>query len=86
MPVRYIEVHPKSELFVPATRAFGNIAMVGQGGQGATAPVGVPQTLTAPPPSDNDPFGGALSAGLTLAFSQSPGSATAGTRTSASSS
>src|SRR3954471_13249449 len=76
MPVRYIEVTQRSELFVPATRAFGNIAIVGQVAAGATAPVGVPQTLTAPPPTTGDPFGGALSRAVRTTFDQDPGPTT----------
>ncbi|MEV7119320.1 hypothetical protein [Kitasatospora griseola] len=41
MPVKYITVNPRSELFAPAVRAFGNIAIVGRAGFGTptTAPV-----------------------------------------------
>jgi hypothetical protein len=41
MPVKYIDVVAISDLFVPATRAFGDIAIVGQGpaGTAASAPV-----------------------------------------------
>ncbi|MEU0740844.1 hypothetical protein [Streptomyces sp. NPDC006134] len=34
MPVKYITVDPSSDLFAPATRAFGDIAVVGRGGIG----------------------------------------------------
>ncbi|MGI5405338.1 hypothetical protein ACQEV9_00965 [Streptomyces chartreusis] len=34
MPVKYITVEPRSDLFAPATRAFGDIAVVGKGGIG----------------------------------------------------
>src|SRR3954471_1823288 len=73
MAVRYIDVVAKSELFVPATRAYGNIAILGEGGTGATASPNVPQPLTAPPEPDDDPFGGSLSAAIGMAFKQSPG-------------
>ncbi|MFJ8439866.1 hypothetical protein [Kitasatospora griseola] len=41
MPVKYITVNTSSELFAPAVRAFGNIAIVGKAGFGTptTAPV-----------------------------------------------
>ncbi|WP_428338684.1 hypothetical protein [Mycobacterium sp.] len=40
MPVKYIDVTAKSDLFVPATRAFGDIAIVGKGvgASGASGP------------------------------------------------
>ncbi|KIQ66469.1 hypothetical protein TR51_02410 [Kitasatospora griseola] len=40
MPVKYIAVNTRSELFAPAVRAFGNIAIVGRAGFGTptTAP------------------------------------------------
>ncbi|MFI2206800.1 hypothetical protein ACH47Z_40025 [Streptomyces sp. NPDC020192] len=37
MPVKYIDVQASSELFAPAVRAFGDIAIVGRGGFGAPA-------------------------------------------------
>ena len=37
MPVKYIDVTASSDLFVPATRAFGDIAIVGKG-QGGRQP------------------------------------------------
>jgi hypothetical protein len=46
MPVRYIEVTATSELFVPAVRAFGDIAIVGRGGFGT--PASPPQAFTDP--------------------------------------
>ncbi|WEO99779.1 hypothetical protein A6P39_040245 [Streptomyces sp. FXJ1.172] len=52
MPVKYIEVDAKSELFVPATRAFGDIAIVGQAGVTARSPDAEPQDFTSPSQSD----------------------------------
>lgn len=46
MPVKYIEVKPVSDLFVAATRAFGNIAIIGKGGAGTAA--SAPQEFTNP--------------------------------------
>jgi hypothetical protein len=37
MPVKYIDVAASSDLFVPATRAFGDIAIVGKGRAGTPA-------------------------------------------------
>ena len=37
MPVKYIDVHPISDLFVAATRAFGDMAIVGKGDPTAAA-------------------------------------------------
>jgi hypothetical protein len=37
MPVKYIDVIASSDLFVPATRAYGDIAIVGKGQAGAPA-------------------------------------------------
>ncbi|MFF2625505.1 hypothetical protein ACFVUN_07000 [Kitasatospora griseola] len=49
MPVKYITVNPRSELFAPAVRAFGNIAIVGRAGFGTptTAPVRFTSPVTA---------------------------------------
>ncbi|MFD7644500.1 hypothetical protein ACFV4P_28080 [Kitasatospora sp. NPDC059795] len=38
MPVTYITVNTRSELFAPAVRAFGNIAIVGRAGFGTPTP------------------------------------------------
>jgi len=46
MPVRYIEVAASSELFVPAVRAFGDIAIAGKGGLGT--PPSAPREFTDP--------------------------------------
>ncbi|MFJ1792858.1 hypothetical protein [Kitasatospora griseola] len=49
MPVKYITVNTSSELFAPAVRAFGNIAIVGKAGFGTptTAPVRFTSPVTA---------------------------------------
>jgi hypothetical protein len=46
MPVRYIEVAASSELFVPAVRAFGDIAIAGRGG--LSTPASAPREFTDP--------------------------------------
>ncbi|MFD0277846.1 hypothetical protein ACFVHB_28605 [Kitasatospora sp. NPDC127111] len=46
MPVKYIDVQPISELFAPAVRAYGDIAIVGKGPFGA--PAADPQAFTSP--------------------------------------
>ena len=46
MPVKYIEVAASSELFVPAVRAFGDIAIAGRGGLGTLA--STPREFTDP--------------------------------------
>src|SRR5215471_4805811 len=76
MSVKYIEVTAVSDLFVPATRAFGDIALIGMGAAGSPAsapklftnpadavtayPSGVPGTLTD------------LAAAIAMAFKQTP--------------
>jgi hypothetical protein len=69
MTVRYIRVNPIADLFSPAVRAFGNIAVVG--------------TATAGPENDPRPFTnpqdaltlfpGPLSASIQMVFAQTPG-------------
>jgi hypothetical protein len=46
MPVKYIDVTASSDLFVPATRAYGDIAIVGKGRAGT--PFSAPQEFTNP--------------------------------------
>src|SRR5271157_15253 len=46
MPVKYIDVTASSDLFVPATRAFGDIAIVGKGR--ASTPASRPAEFTNP--------------------------------------
>jgi hypothetical protein len=75
MPVRYIEVIPISRLFVPATRAYGDIAIVGKGAANATIAVNTPQMFTNPTDAAG-PFGAGASdvyQAIEMAFKQSPG-------------
>lgn len=44
MAVKYINVKPRSDLFVPAVRSFGDIAMVGKGGIGTSSSSAKPFT------------------------------------------
>jgi hypothetical protein len=76
MPVRYIDVTAISDLFVPATRAYGDIAIVGKGAASSAAspaaeftnpadaiaayPSGTPNTVTD------------LAAAIAIAFRQTP--------------
>ena len=46
MPVKYIDVAASSDLFVPATRAYGDIAIVGKGRAGT--PLSAPTEFTDP--------------------------------------
>lgn len=84
MPVRYIDVRPSSRLFVPATRAFGDIAIVGRGSTAATIPINAPQVFTnpddavvpfghssAPPPATA--LASDVYQAIAMAFGQSPG-------------
>jgi hypothetical protein len=48
MAVRYINVTPITKLFKPATRAFGDIAIVGAADNDATGPLTVPVPITNP--------------------------------------
>jgi hypothetical protein len=48
MPVRYITVTPITNLFVPATRSFGDIAIVGAVGAGTHGPKKTPVPITNP--------------------------------------
>jgi hypothetical protein len=82
MPVRYIEVNPISRLFVPATRAYGDIAIVGKGSDATTMiAVNTPQMFTNPDDAAA-PFGHAITPtpkvsdvyqAIAMAFSQTPG-------------
>ncbi len=90
MAVRYINVTPVSNLFSPATRAFGDVAIVGAAATAATGPVKTPVAVTNPD-SVNDPsnpggsnkaiddpawFQGDLGAAVRTALSQNPGPTT----------
>jgi hypothetical protein len=71
MAVRYIRVDPQVNLFSPAIRAFGNIAVVGQ----TTAQVATPTTpvLFTRPDDAQAAFPGTLGDSIALTFNQTPG-------------
>jgi len=48
MPVRYITVTPVTKLFKPATRAFGDVAIVGTADSNALGPFKIPVPVTNP--------------------------------------
>jgi hypothetical protein len=70
MPVKYIEVSAISDLFVAATRSFGDIAMVGTSTNTAVA-VNLPTAFT-DPITANATFKGDLGDAIGMAFKQSP--------------
>lgn len=76
MPVKYIDVTAISDLFVPATRAFGDIAIVGKGGTGTAA--SAPKEFTNPAdavtayPSGTPGTFTDLAAAIRTAFKQTP--------------
>ena len=76
MAVRYIQVQPKSDLFAPATRAFGNIAIVGEATNG---PINTPVLFTNSDDAKTafsnatDTSPSALYEAIALAFLQTPG-------------
>ena len=74
MAVRYVRVDPIVNLFAPAVRAFGNIAIVGQ--TKATAPVIAQPVLFTNPDDAKDAktgFPGDLGNAIERAFLQTPG-------------
>jgi hypothetical protein len=77
MTVRYVRVNPVSDLFAPAVRAYGNVAIVGAVTPPTPAPAGLlavdtPVVLTDPSEARlRAP--GALGNAVALAFAQSPG-------------
>lgn len=85
MAVRYIRVNPVSDLFSPAVRAYGNIAIIGDGGTVTTINPNTPTLFTnpadaakafPPPPSTTttpSPPLPPLSASIAMAFQQTPG-------------
>src|SRR5579863_1313160 len=82
MPVRYITVTPITNLFVPATRSFGDIAIVGAVDADALGPKKVPVPITnplqvsfqAPAPTASLTTNGTTAAGsATLNFAAVPG-------------
>lgn len=90
MAVRYITVTPVTKLFKPATRAFGDIAIVGAADTAATGPKKIPVPITNPDSlshSSNDAgkgkavddvawFQGNLGKAVRKAFEQTPGPTT----------
>lgn len=90
MAVRYIEVTPLVKMFKPATRAFGDIAIVGLADSDATGPKKTPVPITNPDSvgygtdaatkdlavDDKAWFKGALGRSVRTALSQSPGPTT----------
>jgi hypothetical protein len=69
MTVRYIRVNPVADLFAPAIRAFGNIAIVGEATAGTA---NTPVAFTNPADAALT-FPGPLSNAIALAFQQTPG-------------
>jgi len=90
MAVRYITVTPVTKLFKPATRAFGDLAIVGATDATATGPEKIPVPITNPdsvshssnaagkdkPVDDVAWFKGNLGNAIRKAFEQSPGPTT----------
>ena len=90
MAVRYITVTPITNLFKPATRAFGDVAIVGKVDATATGPKKTPVPITNPesvidksnPAGDNLPvdnqkwFLGDLGTSIRKALAQNPGPTT----------
>jgi hypothetical protein len=90
MAVRYISVTPVTKLFKPATRAFGDIAVVGAADTAATGPKKVPIPITNPDSLSHSSnpagkgkavddvtwFQGALGKAVRKAFEQTPGPTT----------
>ena len=78
MPVRYIRVNPVADLFAPAVRAFGTIAVVGAITPPAANPPGDLLAVNSPvvftdPSEARRRAPGALGTSIALCFSQSPG-------------
>lgn len=69
MAVQYIRVNPVSELFSPAVRAYGNIAIIGEATAG---PTNAPTPFTNPTDAAAM-FPGTLSTSIAMAFQQTPG-------------
>lgn len=77
MTIRYVRVNPVSDLFAPAVRAYGNVAIVGTVTAPATPPpdlltIDTPVVLTDPSEARRR-APGALGDAIALAFAQSPG-------------
>jgi hypothetical protein len=83
MPVRYITVTPITDLFVPATRSFGDIAIVGAIDSAAKGPKKTSISITNPLSVSSQPVSASTSAvtaagNPTLTFTQVPASIQAG--------
>lgn len=90
MPVRYITVKPITNMFKPATRAFGDVAVVGAALDASTGPKKKPIPVTNPnavtdpsnaagankPIDDASWFAGDLGASIKQVFNQTPGPTT----------
>lgn len=78
MTVRYVRVNPVSDMFAPAVRAYGNVAIVGTVTPPAANPptdlltVGAPVVFTDPSEARRR-APGTLGDAIALAFSQTPG-------------
>ncbi len=68
--VRYVQLRSLSTLFTPATRSFGNIAMIGATTATGTLP---PFAIFTDPDTANATFPGDLGASIAMAFRQTPG-------------
>jgi len=71
MAVRYVRVEPQVNLFAPAVRAFGDIAVVGRT-TSQSAAIGKPVAFTNPDDA-KAAFPGELATAIALAFTQTPG-------------
>src|SRR5690348_4593799 len=69
--VRYVQLRSLSTLFTPATRAFGNIAVIGA--TTSTATPLPPSTVFIDPDTANATYPGDLGTSIALAFQQTPG-------------
>lgn len=90
MPVRYITVRAVTNMFKPAVRAFGDVAIVGAADGGSTGPMKTPVPVTNPDavshvsnPGGADQavdspawFGGALGESVRMCLQQNPGPST----------
>jgi hypothetical protein len=77
MTVRYVRVNPVSDMFAPAVRAYGNLAIVGRVTSPATPPadlVSVGQAVVFTDPAEaRRRAPGELGTAISLAFNQIPG-------------
>ena len=74
MAVRYIRVQALADLFAPAVRAFGNIAVVGQADDRARGIPAVNTAVALTNPADaTATFPGTLGQSIAMTFQQTPG-------------